>query len=343
MFLRLGALCLSLFSPAVALLSDKPLDFKSVVRRVDISHTGKSVVATGDLIKDASRQYPTNLNAAQTEGFCTPVTNETRVVLSFNAQHKMGTFLHTRGAYCLQQHFNAVNKPIALAARGGCETYRLLTKATDKALDQALARTQSQGLLKVNVHWTRDPFAWVQSNYLYDKRGDEHTHFIDMLRQPDVLAKLSSTWKQLPVPLPEERYDTYLGRISEDDGLFLALYKGSGGWPDDGSLNDLLAASADSAVDHSVCLDDFMKSHASFMASWRRIMSLVGEDYDNDKDSELVTCLSNIDPSINEIKHATSLAKEDASRIQSKIRRIDARYYDGLFDSAARKIGCPRY
>jgi hypothetical protein len=313
-------------------------DASSVVRLTKSNSRLELEAGTKDLEKIT--QVTEGITFA-TKGFCPPIVDETRTLVHFEASHKTGSFLRTAGAWCLQQYFKTVDKSIAVWARGD---------SAEDCAENPVQETNHDAVRfrKVDVHWVRDPFTWMQSNYLYSKRGDEDIHFnvfMDKLRQPDIFAKLSSIWSKphvqsFPSPLPQESYSTYLGRVSEDEGLFVELFRVSGNLSK-GSLADLRRESVEGGNRFSVCLDDFMKSHSSFMAAWRRILDRVGDNHY--KDSDLDTCLSNIDPSINKIAHATSPGQIDASRIQNSIRRLDARYFGGEFARVAREISCPRY
>jgi hypothetical protein len=197
------------------------------------------------------------------------------------------------------------------------------------------------------VFWTRNPFAWLQSNYEYDLRGDEDDNFgayINKLQQPEIIQKLNSIWggegskpgaQSFPRPNPSESYKNYLRRISEDEGLFMTLFRTSGDYFGL-SLTKLVQLGARGGHNFPVCLDDFMASHSSFMATWQKIRDLVG---DHSNDPELDACLSRADPSLNTIRHATNHDSETTSRILRSVRRLDAKYFDGEFARAEREIG----
>jgi len=205
--------------------------------------------------------------------------------VAFTSIHKTGTTLASEGGLCLNEFLDRKDVPIGLnyASRvcgfnfNSVRTRRLIT-------------------------WTRDPFDWIVSNYMYDRRGDEplgsRQWFPAMLGDPVVAAGLAASLPGLDLTvLPGEKLAAWLKRLPLTEGLAFELFLRMNR-PDvaayikrtdpihfPANLGELLQASGgerigpdaapSSASRVSVCLEDFMSDPARTHRTWRAVLRAV--------------------------------------------------------------------
>lgn len=275
-------------------------------------------------IRIANLHPENSLDTFKYNDLCNPITDSTRSVALFVAYHKMGTFLHTQGARCIGQYYKRANIPAALWARGICHNL----EGEGEALSISKLDAARFDIMK-EVHWTRDPFDWVISNYLYHKRGDESlTSWQTALRDPTLFGKLRDLRPSIPALLDNETtYTEYLRRIDEEDGLVSELFRLSGSGPAEAveaTLQTLLAEAVATDVRMPVCLESFMQ-HTSYLPTWHMILEHIGGGHG---DSDLNECLVQNDPSSIHLQHSTSwdVSFQDHRRMQSSAKKNGRRF-----------------
>lgn len=287
-------------------------------------------------IRIANLHSENSLDTFKYNDLCNPITDNTRSIAKFVALHKMGTYLHNRGAQCIGQYYKRANIPAAVSARGIC--HNLEGEGEDLSIPKLDAARFD---IMKEVHWTRDPFDWVISNYLYHKRGDESlTCWQTALRDPTLFGKLRDLRPSIPALLDNETtYTEYLRRINEEDGLVSELFRMSGSGPHcEATLQTLLAEAVATDVRIPVCLESFMQQ-TSYLPTWHMILENIGGGHG---DSDLDECLVQNDPSSIHLKHSTSwdVSFQDHRRMQSSAKKMDASLFKGIYADAAQKIGC---
>jgi len=279
------------------------------------------------------------------EGICSPISKETKVYASFQAFHKMGTYLHTAGAKCISEYYARHGNSRAISARGNCYYDSESGKAPESAEAAYKGELFKNIPFKIAVHWTREPKDWILSNYLYHKRGDElQVCWLEKLQKPEVFAALRAVRPSIPaIQDTDNSYTAYLQRISVEDGIVSELFRNSP--PNqsrrcESTLHDLVREAEQSQTSFPVCLGDFTSGSKRFLSSWHRILK---EIRGGDGDTELDKCFKSIDPNAHSIAHSTfeTITPQERARLLAFIDKEDASHFERAYATATEKIGCP--
>lgn len=275
---------------------------------------------------------------------CAPVTNETEDLVKFNAFRKCGTKLAIRGGQCIGAWLRRRGQNHSVSVRAAC--------------GHGCRDPENMPPLK-EVWWTRAPADWLISSYLYQRRGDEPLKcYMNELKKN--FNAIASSRPGQPPPIPDDLlYNHYLSRVSEEDGLFMEMYR-TAHHNQVSNINQVVVAALEGMKNENrfkVCLEDFMRSPESYEETWESILRFItGKATQKLGDKKLKMCLSRQNVVKEHASHASrftqvstiasshattvGVMQSDLARMRSVILQMDDLYFDGIFGRAAEAIGC---
>lgn len=278
-------------------------------------------------------------------GICNEATGSTKTFVQIVAYHKMGTYLHALGSACLARFYERHGGTTQLYARGDCHCQG---QGNEQQLhceqiikEPSRIRDDVSRISKKVVHFTREPFDWLLSNYLYHKRGDETiAECLTLMREPGNVQKMQTIFPDAQnIPHNVTTYTELLQNVNEESGLAYEMLRLDLGCV--GSFKELVQESDAGKDPHakSYCLEDFMKGNAQFLASWHDMLDFIDGSV---ADDECDKCLKKLDPTLNAVKHGTqnNVTSIEKSRLRSIAEQLDEKYFGLKYATAAKHIGC---
>mmetsp|Transcript_16273 Transcript_16273/g.49006 ORF Transcript_16273/g.49006 Transcript_16273/m.49006 type:complete len:324 (-) Transcript_16273:50-1021(-) len=281
-------------------------------------------------------------------------------VAFFSAIHKSGTTLSAKGGLCFNAFLDRADVPIGV----------------NNPRTSVICGSNFPAKISQSVTWTRDPFDWIVSNYMYDRRGNEENRFWfpAVLGDPVFAADLAASLPGFNYSaLPGEKFDAWLKRLPLVEGLAFELFLRMNR-PDvaayikrtdpihfPANLGELLQASGgerigpdaapSSASRVSVCLEDFMSDPARTHRTWRNVLQAVAPGAvpdavleqciaDHDTTASQATFLNNTRSKAHPHGTYRTVSPTELDGMLKMARGLDAGFLGGTYAAAAQRIGC---
>lgn len=250
----------------------------------------------------------------------------------FATHHKTGTLLAKQVSACLLRHNVSIEVEVSNHYEGEAETKKFA---------------------KV-VHMVRNPVSVIVSSYLYHRdKGEKWGNWHGSAKS---IVNNSFMGKGDFQVGDRETYKELLNRVSTERGLLTELrrFLRPPSYPGQVSLfghealqmNAAHKSCSEKKTCVEICLEDFMRSSASFNASWRKALGHMGVDIEAPALAALRGCVSHADVNGKEFRgheeHRTSSALTPAARakLERVVRELDAGWHGYAVKDIEDEVGC---